>query len=290
MANKRKLHPDKERQIRAEKQNRGTGNRESYLPYIQVRRHDFASHGRSHRFPSPFWPRHHELLSDLELHVLLHVQLMRPHDIREQFPLLNFGIESDFSKFNPEANGTVDIAKKLGIKHPAFAKDDYMTFSTDMLVTLGTGAYLAIHVKYKKDLAIPKNIGKRTIEKEYWEQRGVRFVIITEENMNKNAVWNLMMLASVDKTLVGEVTQTWLYKISMMDTDRPMMSKLREIERKTGESYDVLVNRIKYSVLTGQLRLNLSERVLQWDLAWPEMTTNIKNLTELLQVGMTSAN
>lgn len=289
MANKRKFHPDKQRQIRAEKQNRGSGNGESYLPFIQVRRHDFASHGRSHRFLSPFWPRHHDLLSDLELHVLLHVQLLRPHDIREQFPLMHCGIESDFLNFNPEAQGTVEIAKSLGIKHAVFGKNDHTTMSTDMLVTLGTGAYVAIHIKYRKDLEIPRNIDKRAIEQKYWEQRGVRFVVITEENMNRIAVWNLMMFASVDRDLVGEVTQTWLHKISLMDVDRPMMSKLRELEKKTGEGYDVLVNRIKYSVLSGQLRLNLSERVLQWDLAWPEMTIDINGATDLQQVGMLSA-
>lgn len=267
MADKRKFHPDKQRQIRAEKQNRGSGNRESYLPYIQVRRNDFASRGRSHLFLSPFWPRHHELLSDLELHVLLHVQLMRPYDIREQFPLLHCGVESDFSNFNPEAQGTVEIANGLGIKHPAFAKDDHMTMSTDLLVTLGTGAYVAIHIKYKKDLAISRNIDKRAIEQTYWEQRGVRFVVITEENMNRITVWNLMMFASVDRDLVGEVTQNWIYKMTLMDADRSMMSKLREMETKTGERYDVLVNRLKYSVLSGQIRLNLSDRVLQWDLA-----------------------
>ena len=75
-------NPALERQRRAERQQRGTQHGEDYRAYIQVRRGDFSSRGRSHYVLSALMDRHHDLLSDLELHTLWHLQRLNPRDIR----------------------------------------------------------------------------------------------------------------------------------------------------------------------------------------------------------------
>jgi hypothetical protein len=70
-------NPEKTKQIKERAQRKidarfeqgcGSGSGRTYKPFIHVR--DIPSKGRSHRIPSVTVGRVHQLLSDLELHVI----------------------------------------------------------------------------------------------------------------------------------------------------------------------------------------------------------------------------
>ncbi|WP_431065469.1 hypothetical protein [Methylotuvimicrobium sp.] len=105
---------------RLQKEKRGQGYGKDYNPFLTV--WDVPSKGRVHRRPALTHNRIVHILSDLELAVfLLFDWNTSVTDIREQFPL------------NPEA--TIDIAKRLGIKHPAY-KGILQVMTTDFLIDM----------------------------------------------------------------------------------------------------------------------------------------------------------
>ena len=94
-----------ERILKRMAQGRGQGEGAAYIPWLLIQ--DFPSLGRVHRIAGWKTGRVHHLFSDLESNVFLVFELSQSIiDIREQFPL--FKIEE-----------TQEIARKMGVKHPA---------------------------------------------------------------------------------------------------------------------------------------------------------------------------
>lgn len=267
---KSRPNPGLERQRRAERQKRGTQHGEDYRAHIQVRRGDFSSRGRSHYVLSAIMDRHHDLLSDLELHVLWHLQRLKPRDIREQMPMLFEGVEPEF-EWSEEVLGTLAIAKSLGVKHPMHNAQEPMRMTTDFLVTLQNGSLVAVHVKYQRDLAVGRNQELRAIEESYWLRRRVRFLVITEADLNRTAIANLAMFASFDKADVDGITDGWLRWLAIAARDLPMCEVLRADSVRQGVSHAVLVNRVKYAAMCGLLVLDLTTGILEWNSVWPPM-------------------
>lgn len=258
-------------QERAERERRGTGRGDEYRSYIQVRRGDLASTGRSHYVPSIFANRHHDLLSDLELHVLWHLQQLDPAEIREGMPLLLDGVEPEFD-WTELTVGTLHIAKALGIPHPMIRAGQPFRMTTDFLVSLRGGSHIAVHVKYWRDLTDRRNIELRRIEEDYWRRRNVDFQVITEEDLDRTAVGNLAMFSSVDRAEAGVISRQWLLELAALARLESMDAALEQMSVNHGHQYSVGVNRVKFAVLKGHLRMDLTRRVLRWDEVWPSMT------------------
>lgn len=167
---------------RLQKEKRGQGHGKDYKPFLTVR--DVPSKGRVHRRPALTHNRIVHLLSDLELAVfLLFDWSPSVEDIREQFPL------------NPET--TIDIAKRFGIKHPAY-KGTLQVMTTDFLVDLKVdGKYIhqAISVKYAEDLENERTLEKQELERIFWEGEGVDWFIFTEQDVPMTSVKNIRWLA-----------------------------------------------------------------------------------------------
>jgi hypothetical protein len=214
--------------------------------------------------------RHHDLLSDLELHVLWYLQQLDPVDIREQKPLLLDGLEPEF-EWHELSAGTLHIAKVLGVRHPMVVAGTPFQMTTDFLLTLRGGLRVAVHVKFAEELDEEGNAELRRIEEEYWRRRGVRLIVITEQDIDRVAVGNLAMCASVDKDAVGEITEAWLVRVCMEAQHATMKSALQCLASQTGIEYGVAVNRVKIAILKGHLRLDLTRGVLRWDDVWPPM-------------------
>ena len=257
-------------QERAERQGRSQGHDESYEAYYQLRRGDFASRGRSHEVQSILADRHHDLLSDLELHVLWHLQLLDPAEIREGMKLLLDGAEPEFT-WTEITVGTLHVAELLGVPHPMLAPNRPFQMTTDFLVTLRGGTHLAVHVKYWKDLDDKRRRELRAIEEEYWRRRGVGFQVITEQDMDRAAIANLAMFASVDREEVGAVSAEWLARLAALAQFESMKVVLEQMAEHYGHTYSVAVNRVKMAALTGHLRLDLTRGVLRWTDPWPPM-------------------
>jgi hypothetical protein len=260
-----------QRQLRAIREKRGLGRGTEYRAFIQIRRNDFASHGRSHYWPSAFMNRRHDLLSDLERAALLKLQLLNPLDIREQFPLARRGVEPEFEAHCPEARGTLSIADSLGIRHPRLAGNEPMVMTTDFLVDTRVSQQVAVYVKYAKHLKNTRKQELMAIEREYWSDRGVRFVVFTEEEVNRIEINNLLMLTSFDRARAAGVRGDFLRQVAMEAAAHPMNIALTRLARSTGDPYEHLVDRVKFACSTGRLRLDLSTRQLRWTEEWPPL-------------------
>lgn len=266
-----RVSKDLERQRRASREERGTGQAETYTPWIQIRRHDFPSMGRSHFQPSAFMNRHVEVLSDLELSVYLHLQLLCPIDVREQFPLSAKSIEPEFERAYPNAQGSYDVAKKLGVRHPMFTRLESRAMSTDFLVTLRAGEKVAVHVKYEADLAVLRNVELRNIEAEYWRQRGVQFQVLTEASINRTQLGNLHMLNSFRRVNVLNVRELWLKQLIGLASFLPMNEVIARMHLELGVLPSVLADRVKFAVATGLVEMDLKASRLMWTVQWPPM-------------------
>lgn len=167
---------------RLQKEKRGQGVGKHYKPFLTVR--DVPSKGRVHRRPALTHNRIVHLLSDLELAAFLIFDWQHSIiDIREQFPL------------NPEA--TISIAKRLGIKHPAY-QGVIQVMTTDLLVDFNSdGQHLskAISVKYAQDLEDERTIEKLELERRFWEGEGIEWFIFTEHEVPVYFVKNIRWLA-----------------------------------------------------------------------------------------------
>ncbi len=163
---------------------RGQGVGGTYRPWHEVQ--DFPSRGVSHRPLGLKTGRVHHLLSDLEFIVfLIYDVLNRILDIREQFPLLPL-------------EETLEIAKKIGVKHPTDPATGYsVVMTTDFLLKLKLKREIIFHartVKYRKDLEDPRVLEKFEIERIYWRRRDIDWGYVTEEEVPPGLAENAALL------------------------------------------------------------------------------------------------
>jgi hypothetical protein len=266
-----KLTRGEARQLRAIRQKRGQGKRETYSPWIQLRRGDLASRGQSSYTPSAIFNRHHVLLSALERTALHCLQLLNPLDIREQFPLALHGVEEEFFESCQLAQGTTEIADGKTIKHPMFRAGDPIVMSTDFVVTRRDSIGLAVHVKYEKDLLDRRGTELRQIEMEYWRQRRFEFCVFTEKDIGSKARDNLILLQSYDRRNRPQVDPYLLREIVELGSYLPMKVALQKISARCRWQYEDLVDLLKFSASTGRVILDLSTFSLSWSQVWPPM-------------------
>lgn len=183
---------------RLTKEKRGQGFGKFYKPFLTVR--DVPSKGRVHRRPSITHGRIVHLLSDLELAAFIlfdwHQTVI---DIREQFPL------------NPER--TIDISKRLGVKHPA-AKGVHQVMTTDLLLDIKQDGQIvsqAVSVKYRSDLEDERVVEKQEIERRFWEGEKINWLLFTENEVPLTLVQNI-------KWLIPHLYSFDLDKVSQLKT------------------------------------------------------------------------
>lgn len=166
---------------RLTKEKRGQGFGKDYKPFLTVR--DVPSRGRVHRRPSITHGRIVHLLSDLELSAFLLFDWNKSViDIREQFPL------------DPER--TLNIAKRLGIKHPV-AKGVNQVMSTDLVIDIERDGQIisqAVSVKYSEDLENERVVEKQELERRFWEGEQIEWYVFSENEVPTTLVQNIKWL------------------------------------------------------------------------------------------------
>ncbi|QSB01311.1 heteromeric transposase endonuclease subunit TnsA [Methylomonas sp. EFPC1] len=151
------------------KEGRGSGQGCDYKPWLPVR--DLPSEGRSHRIFGHKSQRTHHLLSDLELAVFFilewHIDTV---DIREQFPL--------------RLEDTCSIADEARIKHPE-SQGVLQIMSSDFLVNTrdSESPKFTLQAKYSEKLQDTRTIEKLEIERRYWVQKSVPWMLVTEKEI-----------------------------------------------------------------------------------------------------------
>ncbi len=156
---------------------RGQGFGASYRPWITI--HDLASRGIVSRVPGRTTGRIHHLLSKNETSFFYILDASdKVLDIREQYPLL-------------PVTETVEIAERLGIRHP---RDPVSRFpyvmTTDFVITTRRGD-MARSVKLSSEFERPRVLEKLEIERCYWEKRGVEWRLVTEKEIDFQKASNL---------------------------------------------------------------------------------------------------
>ena len=234
---------------RLQKEKRGQGIGKYYNPFLTVR--DVPSKGRVHRRPALTHNRIVHLLSDLELAAFLIFDWQHSViDIREQFPL------------NPEA--TISIAKRLGIKHPAY-RGVIQVMTTDLLVDFNLGGQhlsKAISVKYAQDLEDERTIEKLELERRFWEGEGIEWFIFTEHEVPvlfvKNIRWLAPHMHSYD---LAEQQRMFVFEsiLRMLEAspEEKLAVVLSELDQKQGLERGTNQNYFRHLV---------AQNAFQWDM------------------------
>ena len=175
---------------------RGSGTFENYIPWHRVSRSDPSSCGRSHL---QMWQgRQRELLSDGEwVGLFFAISMQNLIDLKEQFPLSLESCIHEMSTYRADVSptlypGTIEIAKRLGYKHPKTTEKNLSSqwvMTTDFLLALQTPSknlsLLAVSFKPTADLKNKRKKQLLEIEREYWLVRGVTWLLITPELYDK---------------------------------------------------------------------------------------------------------
>ena len=150
------------------RENRGTGTKESYKPWIKIR--EVNSLGVSSSYPD--W-KHHRMVELLSRAELAYYLLLRWNDdvddIREQFPL--------------DLETTNSIANQLGFR-PMHNGRKHMT--TDMLITKIDGSEFAVSIKSNRKAfcKTDRKVELQMIEYYYWKQKGIPWTVLYKEDIN----------------------------------------------------------------------------------------------------------
>ena len=183
------------------RENRGTGQYETYIPWHRVSRGDPSSRGRSHL---QMWNgRQRELLSDGEWHeVLFATMLPNLVDMCEQFPLSAEFRKHELADYTNDAPagvypGTHTIAEQLGFPHPKISSGEETADwipTTDLLLVLVTadGRFELLAVAIKPSTALTKSMRRSlALEKAYWDARRVPWLLLTPEQFDDRVALTL---------------------------------------------------------------------------------------------------
>lgn len=161
----------------------GTGEGSDYVPWLAAR--EVPSRGRTTVVWGWKTRRSHTLLSGLERRAFFLLQ-RQPDvlDIREQYPL-----------WPPER--TREVARSLGVRHPGGNKPGCFVVTVDLLATRrgtdGPDFVEALSVKPQRRLDDARTQEKLTVELESCKGKGVRWFLLTEEELDtpyaRNVEW-----------------------------------------------------------------------------------------------------
>ncbi len=264
-------------QERAYREGRGRGEGADYKSWIQVRRFDFASRGRSHIWLDVLTPiEDHHVLSNVELYAIPMLQWAGAY-IRTQYPLSLEGLEQEFWHIYDRngAYGSVAISQKLGFKHPLISREKEKVMSTDILCRFPNKQIVAVYVKYgSKETARERE--KRLIAEEYWKIRGVIQISLSLKDIHRPALRWFDWLATIrgqvttdEAKMLAACRNNFLNVLLNTDADMPMRWRLDEVSCILQHNFTTLVVWLKTSLWLREVSADFSippELSLAWRL------------------------
>lgn len=164
-------------QMRKLAEGRGTGTQGDYRPWIKIS--ELNSCGTCSSYRDPIHGRNVQLLSQGEFRAYLKIRFYDTvQDIREQYPL------ADLAR-------SIEIANRLGYKHPMDGADPAI-MTTDLLVTRTDGSLVACSCKPCMEDLTERDIEKLLIEKTYWNDVNVKWVLIETDRISHTLAKNIM--------------------------------------------------------------------------------------------------
>lgn len=253
------------------KDGRGAGHGCHYKPWITVR--DIPSEGRSHRVFGHKTQRTHHLLSDLELAVFLLLEWnMETTDIREQFPL--------------RQEDTAALAIAAGIDHPS-TNGVMHTMSSDFMVNTGNTFQpkFVLQAKYAQAIQDSRTIEKLELERRYWQQKEVPWLVITDQDIPKVVFQNISWLYPAQRDELNEDVVLDRHKFYSYQFKQSPDKTIIEIAKKLDVEYKMSVGEslleirqllarrcFVFNILTPIIKLKGS------DLETGDMTTYLEEL------------
>jgi hypothetical protein len=231
------------------KEGRGSGEKDLYKPWIRA--HEVTGQGINNRPLGWKTGREHQLLSNLEYSVFLAFEWDdNILDIREQFPL--------------DQIKTINIANKLGVKHPS-VNDEPIVMTTDFLLTVQEPKkrFYARTVKESKELQDERKLEKLEIEKIYFQEEGIDWGIITEKEMSMNFTNNMIFLhnhKAVDRLGDIDVVDTMIKICSdylRRFPDNPLIQSLNAIDNQLNSEAGTALSLIKFMLANKIVKMDM---------------------------------
>ena len=245
---------------------RGEGIGKDYVPFFKV--NDLSSSGESVRVKGAKTSRIHHLLSGLEF-LTFQILDWSPGvvDIREHFPL--------------NISETISLADSLGVNHPVF-NNKLKVVTTNFLIDLEGGEKLAINVLYKKELSKKRSLEKLQLEKSYWQKKGVRWLIVTEDQftveLKENMAWIRPFINLNDSEEVQLMNET--QKILFPRLQKGGAKELTKYCGELDDFYDLVpgshLNMLRKAVANKQLIIPLSSSFHSWKCNEVALDFNLK--------------
>lgn len=281
----RRPHPELQWQNRAIREGRGLGRGADYQPFIQVRRQDFPSHGLSQIVRNPLLGREHHFLSVLEYQIALRVLHCGAIDLREQFPLRLEDDDIEYAGDSEYPAGTVALARRLGIRHPQITSQAPRVLSTDMVITGEDGLEYAIFVRYAKDMPAPGSRQSQLLQlqREYWTDRSVKFVILTDKDIDPALTRLLVWAQEGLSSTAGGTSAQFLTYLRGCDSEAP----LRAVLSRWSEGFEAALARFRTAVFRGHVTVRTPGRVFPtlnqpWDFRVSDAAHRTRALREFL--------
>ena len=177
----------------------GQGEGDHFKPWAKVR--DVPSIGRSARVGGLKHWRTHHFYSDVELgHFIMADFRSGIEEIREQVALL-------------PREETIEISERLGIRHPCYPGTSTPIVMTSDIQVLAPShdepINFVISVKRRASLlpgakGLARTIQKLTLERQYWQHRGIPWYLATEDHYDAMEVLNLSLLRPDRRTWLSE--------------------------------------------------------------------------------------
>lgn len=231
------------------KKGRGSGELANYKPWLIIQ--DVPSSGRVHRIKGWKTSRIHHLLSDLERNYFLFLEWSdNVIDIREQYPL------------NREE--TLQIAEQMNVEHPVDPTSKTpIVMTTDFLVTLRENnkiVYMAKTIKPSEELEKDDVKRKFGIEENFWLSKSISWGIVTERDLPKDMIKNLLWLRSaykIDETDLIMADELYLY---LLNKTGPILEALNNFDELCNLEDGASLRLFKYLVVNKRIRFDIGRK------------------------------
>ncbi len=232
------------------KEGRGAGRGIEYKPWLTVR--DLPSEGRSHRIFGHKSQRTHHLLSDLELAVFFILEWnTETEDIREQYPL--------------RLEDTKALADQAQIQHPIY-QGVLQVMSSDFLVNSSDiqRPKFVLQAKYSNALQDARTIEKLELERRYWAQKSIPWMLVTEQDIPKVVFQNINWLYPAQRIQLDEETMRERVAIYTQHFHRYPQKTLIDVAKQLDAAYSLSVGQTLL-----EIRELLAKRCFLFDIFMP---------------------
>ena len=235
------------------REGRGQGIGAGYNPWIHIQ--DFPSLGMVSRLSGTTTGRIHHLMSNLELSLFYLLDWSDDVlDIREQYPLLDL-------------TQVIEIAEKANIKYPYDTKSGFpYVLTSDFYLETKQGVKI-MSVKPSSELGKPRVREKLEIERRYWTMCGIKWCVMTENEINRIKASNIEWLAQAkDLTAFGLSTMMQdsccKYFLESYHADRyPLAVLIKAVESVFDLITGMGINIYKHLVYWKRIAFDANERV-----------------------------